>query len=273
MGLATDTVVVRDGPRWWRGRVARLLLLAIVVAGGAVVGLMAFGGPPTGGSVAESDGGPAAAAPSEAPSVTPTRPEVVLEPGTSGPEVVRWQELLLAAGLDVSVDSQFGPATERVTARFQRSIGEEPTGRVTTRTMAAAQNGPSLRRVRIFLLRDGELDGVRRLVDRTQLARGALEMLIAGPLQVERDDGMSTAVPPGTMVRAVRVDAGTAEVTLTGFAADPDERSLRQRVEQVVATVTRFDSINAVRFQLPPDDAMVFEDAGVVLTDAREGDG
>ncbi|CAN5780090.1 hypothetical protein BH23ACT10_BH23ACT10_37990 [soil metagenome] len=274
MGLDVGDETVRNGPPWWRGRIVRGLALAIIVVGGVVAGLLIFSNRDAGESTAGGDGGAAAAdGVSEAPSQSASEPAVLLEPGATGEDVQQWQQLLVAAGLDVGVDSQFGPTTERETATFQRTVGEEPTGKVTTRTLAAAEGAASLKRVRIFLVRDGALDRVRRRVDEAQLARGALEMLIAAPLQVERDDGLSSAIPRGTAVRSVRVEGRIAEVALTGFAADPQEDSLQRRVEQVVATATQFDSINEVRLLLPPEDAAVFSDAGVVLTSSDGGDG
>lgn len=273
MGLGTADEAVRNGPPWWRGRIVRGLVLAMILLGGVVVGLTVLGNRNADQSAADGGDPVAADGTSETPSESTSEPAVLLEPGATGDDVQQWQQLLVAAGLDVGVDSQFGPTTERETATFQRTIGEEPTGKVTTRTLTAAEGAASLKRVRIFLVRDGALDRVRRRVDETQLARGALEMLIAAPLQSERDDGLSSAIPRGTAVRAVRVEGRIAEVTLTGFAADPQQESLQRRVEQVVATATQFDSITEVRLLLPPEDAAVFSDAGVVLTGSDSGDG
>lgn len=275
MGLVGEHFVDSGHDGVWRRRLVRLLALAAMVAGGLVAGWFVFGG--LGGSPPGDDGDQTASGGAATPSAPPSapaasEPAVLLEPGDTGDEVAQWQRLLAATGLDVAVDSQFGPNTERLTAEFQRQIGEEPTGRVTTRTLAAAERESSLRTVRIFLVRDDALERVRRRVDRTQLARGALEMLIAAPLQAEREEGLSSAVPPTTRVVGVRVDGGTADVTLTGFATDPEPDSLRQRVEQVVATLTRFDSIDQVRLLLPEADAAIFSDAGVVLTGAPGGD-
>ncbi|MBW3606645.1 MAG: GerMN domain-containing protein [Actinobacteria bacterium] len=279
MGLVGEHFVDSGHEGTWRRRLVRFLALATVVVGGLVAGWFVFGNLATTPSddgrneVAEGGAGGAVAPSASAPAPTTSEPPVLLERGDRGAEVAEWQQLLQAAGVEVSVDSEFGPTTERLTARFQRLIGEEPTGRVTGRTLAAAERGSSLRSVRIFLVRDGELEDVRRRVDRTQLARGALEMLIAAPLQVEREEGLSSAVPATTEIVGVRVDGGTADVTLTGFATDPEPEALRRRVEQVVATLTRFGSIDQVRLLLPEDDAAVFSDVGVVLTGASGGDG
>lgn len=273
MGLAESSDLMA-GQRWWQHRAARVLLITVVVLAGVVVGWRVFGGAGTPDPIA---GGTAAADEGTAASPTPTaqasQPAVILQRGDNDDDVLRYQQLLVQAGLELRIDGDFGPATEEATRSFQRTIGVEPTGRVTTRTMAAAASGEHLRRVRIFLLRDGELDGVTRRVDETQLARGALEMLVAAPLLAERDEGLTSAIPRGTEVRDVRVERGRATVSLSGFAEDPDDGSLRQRVGQVVRTLTRFDAIDEVRLQLPPDDAAVFSQAGVAITGREAGDG
>ncbi len=270
MGLFTGVELADSGQPWWRGRRLRALLVTVLAAGGLIVGwsvLRDVGG--VGGLGASGPGTDQGAAVSPTPTMTPSdeaaSEPAVLGPGASGPEVRRWQQLLAAAGLDVQADGVYGDATARETRRFQRTIGEEPTGWPTMRTMAAAERASSLRLVTVYFVRDGELDGVRRRVERTQLARGALEALVAGPLMVELDAGHSTAIPPGTSLGSVRVDRGVVTVSLTGFAADPGPRSLRRRVDQVVRTLTRFQSIDEVRFRLPPEDTSVFAEAGIAV--------
>lgn len=258
---------VDDGLTWWQGRAAWLVLLALVVVAGAVVGWRLLRGPSESAAgrddtavSADGDG-----AESQSTETAPVESPVVLRPGDNNADVKRYQRLLDAAGFDLQADSEFGPNTERETRRFQRATGEEPSGAVTERTMAAAERADRLRRVRIFLLRDGRVDDIRRRVDEVQLVRGTLEMLIAAPLQVERDNGLASAIPPRTRVDRVRVSDGVASVSLSGFAADPDQRSLGQRVDQVVATLTRFDAIDAVVLQLPQEEQTVFTEAGVAV--------
>ena len=90
-----------------------------------------------------------------------------------------------------------------------------------------------------------------------------VEALVAAPLAAERDAGLSTAIPPGVNVDTVSVGDGTATVRLRGFTAGAGAGNLQARVDQVVRTLTRFDSIDDVQFVLPADDAAVFADAGV----------
>jgi peptidoglycan hydrolase-like protein with peptidoglycan-binding domain len=274
MGLMTaDDVAERDGLRLPAGA-GRILVLSLLVVIGAVVGWLLLRD--RGVSDTTPSGVAAGTATSEpaATSAASAAATIELGPGDNGPPVRAWQQALRDAGFEVVPDGIYGPGTEEATRRFQASTGEEPTGRVTSRTLAAGRHASSLRPVGVFLLRDGELQRARRLVDETQLARGALEALVAAPLASERDEGLATAIPRDVTVDAVAVEEGTATVRMRGFAADTGAGNLQARVDQVVRTLTRFDSIDDVRFVLPADDMTVFADAGVSLDRPRgTGDG
>lgn len=279
MGLLSpgDVHVVRE--RSWAG-IGRIAMLVGAVVLGAVVGWLVLrddAGPgvvAANGSGDDGAGQGASATPdaSVAPSEDP--PTVELRPGDSGPEVRAWQETLQAAGFDVSADSVFGSETEDATRRFQEATGEEPTGEVTSRTLAAGSRASSLAQVGIFLMRDGDLRRRPRMVDETQLARGAVEALLAAPLDSERDRGLETAIPAGATLDAVVVDDGTAMVRLRGFASDAQAGDLQTRVDQVARTLTRFASIDDVRIVLPDDEAAAFAEAEVALEGLQgQGDG
>lgn len=281
MGLLSADDIDDTPERVW-ARPGRILVLVGAVVIGAVVGwfvLRDVGGPgelAVGGGGNETGDGGQQAAVTPAPSVAASQPPptVELRPGDSGEDVRAWQESLRAAGFDIRADGVFGPATEDATRQFQAATGEEPTGEVTSRTLAAGDRASSLAQVDIFLVGDGDQPRRQRLVEETQLARGAVEALLAAPLESERAQGLSTAIPDGAAVDAVTVDAGTATVRLRGFAADTDGGDLRTRVDQVVRTLTRFPSIDDVRILLPDDETAVFVDAGVALGQSTDqGDG
>lgn len=266
MGLNISDDVLRGEVRRG-GRLGWVVLLAVVVLAGAAVGWFVLVDRDDAIAEAADTAQEPDATASESASAAPADTEVLLEEGARGDDVRQWQELLQAADLDVSVDGQFGPQTTEATRTFQAQISEEPTGQVTAFTIAAAQRASSLREVDIFLIRDGELDAVARLVDEALLARSALRALLAAPLQAERDDGLRSAIPSQTVLNSIDVDGGTAVVALSGFAADPGPKKMRRRVDQVVETLTQFGSIDTVRFQLTDDDVRAFADAGVVVSD------
>lgn len=74
---------------------------------------------------------------------------------------------------------------------------------------------PVLADVKVYLLRDERLTIVHRLVPGPAVLQGALTELLAGPTDEERADGLVSAVPPGTELLGVDLDAGLATVDLT----------------------------------------------------------
>ena len=93
-------------------------------------------------------------------------------------------------------------------------------------------------------------DVPRRVRGRTAEARlrGALEALLAGPTAEERARGLTTAIPPGTRLRGVRIDDGVVEVDLSGeVAAGGGSASMLGRVWQIVYTATQLPAASRVR--------------------------
>lgn len=83
----------------------------------------------------------------------------------------------------------------------------------------------------------------------THLA-SVLDALVGGPTTAEADDGLRSAVPSTTEVRAVTVDGDTAVVDLSEeFASIGGERELLA-VGQMVLTVTTFPGVRQVRLRL-----------------------
>jgi cell wall-associated NlpC family hydrolase len=60
-----------------------------------------------------------------------------LRAGDRGPKVVELQRALRRAGIRLTADGSFGPATKRAVKRFQRRAGLNPTGAAGPKTLAA----------------------------------------------------------------------------------------------------------------------------------------
>ncbi|HEX7100038.1 MAG TPA: GerMN domain-containing protein [Acidimicrobiia bacterium] len=91
----------------------------------------------------------------------------------------------------------------------------------------------------------------RRVPQTAATARASLEALLAGPTPDETNSipGISTEIPAGTTLNSVTISNGVATVDLSAqFAADEPTESARQRAAQVVFTLTRFPSVDEVRF-------------------------
>jgi hypothetical protein len=134
-------------------------------------------------------------------------------------------------------------------------------------TPPATETDGATSSVAVYLLRDGKVSPVRRTIESTPaVARAALTQLLAGPTAGERADGLSSAIPTGTTLRDVSLADGVATVDLDGaFDDGGGSASMLGRVAQVVATLTRFPTIERVAFRIDgkPVDAIGGE--GVVV--------
>lgn len=96
--------------------------------------------------------------------------------------------------------------------------------------------------------------------------RAALEALLEGPSVSERKGGLSTAVPSGTRLLGVTINANVAVVDLSGrFDFGGGTLSMTDRLAQVVFTATQFPGVDAVTFKLDGRSITVFSGEGIVL--------
>ena len=116
----------------------------------------------------------------------------------------------------------------------------------------ATETRPAMSSVAVYLLRDGKVSPVRRTIESTPaVARAALTQLLDGPTADERADGLSSAIPSGTALRDISLSDRVATVDLDGtFDDGGGSASMLGRVAQVVATLTRFPTIERVAFRI-----------------------
>jgi hypothetical protein len=121
--------------------------------------------------------------------------------------------------------------------------------------------------VAVYLLRDGKVTPVRRSVPATPaVARAAMTALLEGPSDEEVADGLSSAIPEGTSLVDVSVDEGLATVDLSdSFDDGGGSASMLGRVAQVVATLTRFPTVERVAFRLDGEPVEAIGGEGVVV--------
>lgn len=107
--------------------------------------------------------------------------------------------------------------------------------------------------VSIYLLKLDEkteriyLSPVKRTVTERDILASALENLIKGPTQKERERGYITAVPQGLKIRGISINGKTAEIDFTGAIEENAAGDiLIKRVQQIVYTSTQFDSVNSI---------------------------
>jgi spore germination protein GerM len=123
----------------------------------------------------------------------------------------------------------------------------------------------------------GSFDGnaglvpVLREVPETQaVGTAALTALLAGPNDGELGarPAMYTAIPAGTRLLGLRIDAGIATVNLSReFESGGGSASVLGRLAQVVFTLTQFPTVQGVKFELDGVPVEVFSGEGVVLTE------
>lgn len=121
--------------------------------------------------------------------------------------------------------------------------------------------------VAVYHLRDGRVAPVNRTVDATPAAaRAALAALLEGPTTEERAAGLATAIPAGTTLEDVSLEDGVATVDLSEeFDDGGGSASMQARVAQVVATLTRFPTIERVAFRIDGRPAETIGGEGVVV--------
>ena len=126
-----------------------------------------------------------------------------------------------------------------------------------------AQTQPAV----VYLLRDEKVAPVARRVPRTTgVAGAALRALFEGVTAEEEAQGLSTAVPEGTRLLGIDLDAGTATVDLSAeFESGGGSASMLARVAQVVHTVTRFPAIQRVAFRIDGEPVEAIGGEGVVV--------
>ena len=119
----------------------------------------------------------------------------------------------------------------------------------------------------VYFLRDGKIAPVRREIPATpDPERAALVKLLEGPTDDEAAGGLVNAIPAGTKLLGLTLDSGVATVDLSGAFDDGGGRaSMLGRVAQVVATLTRFQGVKRVGFELDGQSVTAIGGEGVIV--------
>lgn len=109
---------------------------------------------------------------------------------------------------------------------------------------------------------------LREVPATTAVARAAMRALLEGPRDSERGASppISSAVPAGTELLGVSIEAGVATVHLSGeFESGGGRVSQLGRLGQVVYTLTQFPTVKAVAFRVAGRSVRVFGSQAIVL--------
>jgi len=104
----------------------------------------------------------------------------------------------------------------------------------------------------VYFLRGGKLATAHRRIAHTQaVGRAAMEQLLAGPTDADRLAGFTSAVPTGTRLLGLSITNRVATVDLSReFVSGGQARSMRERLGQVVFTLTQFPTVERVSFRI-----------------------
>jgi hypothetical protein len=142
--------------------------------------------------------------------------------------------------------------------------GEEPGGT----PAATTEPGPAAEtHVTAYFLRGETVAPAGRTVARTEApARAAVEELLAGPSGTERGFGLGSSIPEGTELLGIAIADGVATVDLSRtFESGGGSLSMTTRLAQLVFTLTRFDSVEAVDLHLDGADVESIGGEGVAV--------
>jgi hypothetical protein len=118
---------------------------------------------------------------------------------------------------------------------------------------AGVSNEPPRLETTIYFLTDGgrAAIGVRRSIARkSPFAREALGALLAGPTSDERTRGIMTAIPAGTVLRALQIsDEGQAVVELSELPANAAAPDRVRVITQITRTLVGLSGIERVRLR------------------------
>lgn len=108
----------------------------------------------------------------------------------------------------------------------------------------------------VYLLTEDRLVPVERTVPKSSELADLLEVVVAGPSEVEQSLGITSAIPAGT-VASVSSSRGIAEVDLTAAFGDVRSREQLLALGQIVYTLTGQPGIGGVRFTLEGEEIAV----------------
>ncbi len=121
--------------------------------------------------------------------------------------------------------------------------------------------------VSVYFTRSEKIGAAHRQIPYTkEVAKAAVEQLLKGPNVQEKEVGMFTAVPDGTLFLGVSVADKVATVDLSKeFESGGGTLSMSLRLAQVVYTLTQFPSVEKVQFRLDGKPVEVFGGEGLIL--------
>jgi hypothetical protein len=127
--------------------------------------------------------------------------------------------------------------------------------------------------VDVYLIDGESAVPVTRTVEAPSVAANAIRSLIDGPTDIDEGSGLSSAVPPDTLLLGLDIDDGLATVDLSReFEAGGGSFSMFARLAQVVYTLTQFPTVDRVAFRLDGEPVTTFSGEGIVFDGPVDND-
>ena len=107
---------------------------------------------------------------------------------------------------------------------------------------------------------------LREIPSTKGVATAAVNALLAGPTDGERNRNISSAVPDGSQLLGLAIQNGVATVDLSSeFESGGGSASVLTRLGQLVYTLTQFPTVKSVVIQIEGETKTVFSSEGVSL--------
>ena len=98
-------------------------------------------------------------------------------------------------------------------------------------------------------------------------AEAAMKALLGGPTARDKAYGLGTTIPEGTTLNGVTIEGDTATVDLSrAYESGGGSLSMLLRVSQVVYTLTQFEGVNKVAFELDGTIANSIGGEGIIVS-------
>src|SRR5579884_897575 len=188
----------------------------------------------------------------------------------------RWRRFLVLStvavtGLGLAGCSSASRDAQRTTTTSAATSTSTSAGSTTSSTGSATSStttgasGPT--QVSVYFISAEKLTAAHRTVGPTpQVGSAAVTALLSGPTQAEAQAGLATSIPAGTKLLGLDVSAGLATVDLSSdYQSGGGSTSMRDRLAQVVFTLTQFPTVQQVRFELDGKPVTVFGGEGIVM--------
>ncbi|HUG15343.1 MAG TPA: GerMN domain-containing protein [Thermomicrobiales bacterium] len=142
-----------------------------------------------------------------------------------------------------------------------------PTATATRAATATATTAPEPLTLLIYFMRDEKIAATKREVPHTQqVAAAAVNALLEGPDEREEEIGMVSAIPEDTELNGITIVAGVATVDLSAeYESGGGSLSMAARLAQMVYTLTQFETVDSVVFELDGEPVEVFSGEGLIM--------